>query len=49
MELGQLLAQKKFRVVVDEVFGFENVPEAYKKLGTGRAKGKIIVRVAESD
>ncbi|BCS30204.1 NAD(P)-dependent alcohol dehydrogenase [Aspergillus puulaauensis] len=49
VELGQLLAQKKFRVVVDEVFGFENVPEAYKKLGTGRARGKIVVRVAESD
>jgi NADPH:quinone reductase-like Zn-dependent oxidoreductase len=31
--------------VVDEVFAFNNVHRAYEKLRTGRAKGKIVVRV----
>jgi alkaline phosphatase D len=33
--------------VVDSVFGFEDVPEAFKKLKTGRAKGKVVVRVKD--
>ncbi|KAL2815413.1 hypothetical protein BDW59DRAFT_153902 [Aspergillus cavernicola] len=43
------LAEKKIRVVVDSVVGFsgEEVVAAYEKLRSGRARGKIIVRVAE--
>ncbi|KAL4786840.1 hypothetical protein BJX76DRAFT_365058 [Aspergillus varians] len=47
--VGEFLAEKKVRVVVDEVFGFEGVVEAYTKLRSGRARGKIIVRVAERE
>jgi NADPH:quinone reductase-like Zn-dependent oxidoreductase len=48
-EIGQLLAQGKVNPVIDEVFAFEDAPEAYKKLKTGRAKGKIVVRVRSNE
>ncbi|KAF1926841.1 oxidoreductase domain-containing protein [Didymella exigua CBS 183.55] len=44
--LADLVAKGKVKPVIDEVFDLEHVPEAYKKLRTGRAKGKIVVRVA---
>ncbi|KAF3041595.1 hypothetical protein E8E12_009376 [Didymella heteroderae] len=44
--LADLVAQGKVKPVIEEVFDFENVPDAYKKLRTGRAKGKIVVKVA---
>jgi NADPH:quinone reductase-like Zn-dependent oxidoreductase len=44
-ELGKLLAEGKVKPVIDEVFAFEDAPDAYRKLKTGRAKGKIVVRV----
>jgi NADPH:quinone reductase-like Zn-dependent oxidoreductase len=45
--LVKLVAGGKVRPVIDEVFGFEDVPLGYKKLRTGRARGKIVVRVVE--
>ncbi|KAL4920836.1 hypothetical protein BDW62DRAFT_164760 [Aspergillus aurantiobrunneus] len=47
--VGGYLAEKKIRIVVDEVFGFEGVVEAYRKLGSGRTRGKIIVHVGEKE
>lgn len=44
--LGEWVAAGKIRVVVDEVFEFEDAPKAYEKLRTGRARGKIIVKGA---
>lgn len=44
--LGEWIAAGKIKVVVDEVFEFENAPKAYEKLRTGRARGKIIVKGA---
>lgn len=44
-EIGKLLAQGKVKPVIDQVFAFEDTPKAYRKLKTGRAKGKIVVRV----
>lgn len=43
--LAVLLGSKMIRPVVDEIFAFELVPEAYQKLRTGHAKGKIVVLV----
>lgn len=43
--LADLVVKGKIEPVLDEVFELENVPEAYKKLRTGRARGKIVVRV----
>ncbi|OAG33928.1 hypothetical protein AYO21_11945 [Fonsecaea monophora] len=47
-ELGGWLAQGKMRAVVDEVVRFEDAPRAFEKLKTGRARGKIVVDVAQS-
>ena len=44
--LGEWIAAGKIKVVVDEVFEFEDAPKAYEKLRKGRAKGKIIVKGA---
>lgn len=45
-EIGKLMVEGKARSVIDEVFDFENVPAAFAKLRRGRAKGKIVIRVA---
>ncbi|KAL3476294.1 hypothetical protein BJX99DRAFT_228237 [Aspergillus californicus] len=47
--VARFLQEKKVRVVVDSVVGFssEEVIAAYKKLRSGRARGKIIVRLSE--
>lgn len=42
-----LVREGKVKPVVDEVLEFERVREGYEKLRTGRARGKIVVRVAE--
>jgi NADPH:quinone reductase-like Zn-dependent oxidoreductase len=44
-KLGQLVADKRVVPVIDEIFSFKDVPQAYTKLKTGRARGKIVVRV----
>jgi NADPH:quinone reductase-like Zn-dependent oxidoreductase len=46
--LAHMLADGKLKPVIDETFAFEDAPNAYKKLKTGRAKGKIVVRVGSS-
>jgi NADPH:quinone reductase-like Zn-dependent oxidoreductase len=48
-QLGQWMKEGKLKPVIDEVFKFEDAPDAYRKLKTGRAKGKIVVRVRGSD
>ena len=45
--LSEMVREGRVRPVVDEVFGFGEVREAYAKLRTGRARGKIVVRVSE--
>ncbi|KAH7384125.1 hypothetical protein DE146DRAFT_216654 [Phaeosphaeria sp. MPI-PUGE-AT-0046c] len=44
-EIGKLLAEGKVKPVIDQVYTLEDVPEAYKKLKTGRSKGKLVIRV----
>jgi NADPH:quinone reductase-like Zn-dependent oxidoreductase len=44
-ELLTLLKQGKLKPVIDSTWSFEDVPKAFEKLKTGRAKGKIIVKV----
>jgi NADPH:quinone reductase-like Zn-dependent oxidoreductase len=46
--LGQLLAQGKVKPVIDEIFAFDDVPKAYRKLKEGHAKGKIVVRIGSN-
>lgn len=45
--LSEMVREGKVKPVVDELFGFGEVREAYAKLRTGRARGKIVVRVGE--
>jgi NADPH:quinone reductase-like Zn-dependent oxidoreductase len=49
MMLGKLIVAGKVKPVIDEVFGFEHAPKAYEKLRTGRAKGKIVIRVQSEE
>ncbi|KAK2615444.1 hypothetical protein N8I77_002198 [Diaporthe amygdali] len=44
--LGEWIAAGKIKVVVDEIFEFDDAAKAYEKLRTGRARGKIIVKGA---
>nr|A0A1W5SKT4.1 RecName: Full=Trans-enoyl reductase pgmF; AltName: Full=Pigmented naphthoquinones biosynthesis cluster protein F [Aspergillus terreus]ARB51367.1 putative quinone reductase [Aspergillus terreus] len=49
-QLGRWMQEGKLRAVVDEVFGMQDdgPVKAYQKLRTGRAKGKIIVKIDET-
>lgn len=40
------MKEGKVRAVIDQTFPFEEAPKALEKLKTGRAKGKIVVEVA---
>jgi alcohol dehydrogenase len=44
-ELAALIEQGKLRVVVDRVFEFARIKEAFAYLEEGHAKGKVIVRM----
>ncbi|GAA5892022.1 hypothetical protein JCM6882_005664, partial [Rhodosporidiobolus microsporus] len=45
--LGEVshLASEGLEIPIDGEFEFEAVPEAYERLNTGRAKGKVVVKV----
>lgn len=45
--IGGWIKDGKVKVVIDEVFTFENAPAAYEKLKSGRAKGKIVINVTK--
>ncbi len=49
MELGRWMQEGKVKAVIDEVFGMEDKGpvKAFERMKTGRARGKIVVRVAE--
>ncbi|KAH7127176.1 hypothetical protein B0J11DRAFT_527389 [Dendryphion nanum] len=44
-QLATWFKDGKVKPVIDSVFEFDEVPKAFEKLKTGRAKGKIVVRV----
>ncbi|KAF2242246.1 reticulon-4-interacting protein 1, mitochondrial precursor [Trematosphaeria pertusa] len=44
-QLGKWMQEGKVRPILDSVFEFDDVPKAFEKLKTGRAKGKIVVHV----
>lgn len=45
-ELGKLFEQGKLRPVLDRTFGFDDLNAALDLVGTGRAKGKVVVEMA---
>ncbi|USW49442.1 Putative GroES-like superfamily, polyketide synthase, enoylreductase domain-containing protein [Septoria linicola] len=46
-QLGQWMREGQIKPVIDSQFAFEDAPKAYEKLKTGRAKGKIVVKVSD--
>ena len=44
--LAAMVRSGALRVVVDRVFAFERTAEAFAYLEAGRAKGKVIVKLA---
>ncbi|KAL1801270.1 hypothetical protein ACET3X_001612 [Alternaria dauci] len=46
-QLGEWMKEGKLKGVVDTVFDWEDAPKAYEKLKTGRARGKIVVKVPQ--
>lgn len=44
-QISQCLASGKLRTVIEQAFDLEHTAEAYRKLKTGRTKGKIVVKV----
>ena len=47
VQLGEWIQEGKIKVVLDSTFEFEDALKAYEKLRTQRARGKIVVHVAE--
>ncbi|KAK0935054.1 hypothetical protein LTR48_003810 [Friedmanniomyces endolithicus] len=45
-QLGAWMKDGKIKPVFDSVWPMEKVPEAFRKLKTGRAKGKVVIDVA---
>lgn len=48
-QIADWIKDGKVRVVVDQNFPFEEAVGSIERLKTGRARGKIVVKVAESD
>ncbi|GAA6053460.1 hypothetical protein JCM3770_005176 [Rhodotorula araucariae] len=46
-EVGHLVADEGFEVVVDSEFQFEEVEQAFERLNTGRTRGKVVVHVKQ--
>ncbi|KAF4548963.1 Zinc-binding dehydrogenase-like protein 5 [Elsinoe fawcettii] len=46
--LEEALRLEQEKIVVDSVFGFGEVREAFERLNTGRARGKVVVKVDDS-
>lgn len=46
-ELGRLIEGGKLEPVIDRIFPFDQVHDAFAYLESGRAKGKVVVRMAD--
>ncbi|KAI1439455.1 alcohol dehydrogenase [Annulohypoxylon stygium] len=44
--LEEVLSLSQEKIIIDELFGFGEVKEAFDKLNTGRTRGKIIIKVS---
>lgn len=46
-QLAEWMKEGRMKAVIDESFSFESAPKAFEKLKTGRARGKVVVKVIE--
>lgn len=44
--LEEILSLPKDKIIIDSTFDFNQAREAFDRLNTGRARGKVVVRVA---
>lgn len=47
-QIAQWMQEGKVKAILDSTYEFEDAAEAYKKLKTGRARGKIVVHVTRN-
>lgn len=45
-QIGMWMKEEKVKAVIDQKFPFEQAPDAFTRLKTGRARGKVVVDVA---
>jgi NADPH:quinone reductase-like Zn-dependent oxidoreductase len=45
-QAAEWIKEGKVKAIVDTKFSFEQAPEAFTRLKTGRARGKIVIEVA---
>ncbi|KAH7390023.1 hypothetical protein BKA66DRAFT_460316 [Pyrenochaeta sp. MPI-SDFR-AT-0127] len=46
-QLAAWMKEGRIRAVIDSTFEFDEVPKAYERLKTGRAKGRVVVHVQD--
>jgi alcohol dehydrogenase len=46
-ELATLIDQQKLEVVIDRIFPFAHIADAFAYLEQGHAKGKVVVQMVE--
>jgi len=48
-EIGRLIEGKEIRPIVDSIWTFDNdgIKEAYQKLLTGHAAGKVVIKIRD--
>ncbi|MCJ1281491.1 hypothetical protein MMC26_000811 [Xylographa opegraphella] len=45
--VAEMLAEGKVRVVIEEIYGLEDLGRAFERLKTGRVRGKLVIKVTE--
>ncbi|EXJ70811.1 uncharacterized protein A1O5_05801 [Cladophialophora psammophila CBS 110553] len=48
-KITELAEEGKVRAVVDSVFKFEDFEQAFERLGSGRTRGKVVLRIDEEE
>lgn len=46
--ISQLIDDKKIRVVIDRIFGFDNIPDAHRYMVAGKVRGKLVIDIGEN-
>ncbi|KFH41733.1 Zinc-type alcohol dehydrogenase-like protein-like protein [Hapsidospora chrysogenum ATCC 11550] len=46
-QIGEWMADRRVKAVIDRTFAWEGVPQAYRYLREGHAKGKVVIKVGE--
>ena len=46
-EISKLVESGKINPVVDKTYGFNEIKDAFQYINTGRAKGKVVLKIAE--